>query len=138
MIKALVVDDYQEHVDTLVSTLNMYGCEARGAVAGRDALATCESWQPHLVIYDGLLEGKRAWQFAHELLMARYSKPYVPGDAQPSRPYIVALTGFGSTLQRRLCEECGTDEYVTKPIELSTLLTWVQKARQRAEQVPGF
>jgi len=128
VIRALVIDDYQEHVDTLVNTLNMYGCEARGASAGSEALMICESWQPHLVICDGLLEGMRAWQFGHMLL--RHELPH--------RPYLVALTGFASTLQRRLCEECGYDEYVTKPIELSTLLTWVQKARQRSEHVPGF
>jgi CheY-like chemotaxis protein len=124
VIRVLVVDDYQEHVDTLVSTLNMYGCEARGVTQGSEALAICDSWQPHLIICDGLLEGMRAWQFACRLLR----------DDPPQRPYLVALSGFGSTLQRRLCEECGYNEYVTKPIELATLLSWVQKARERAEQ----
>jgi len=124
VIRVLVVDDYQEHVDTLVSTLNMYGCDARGASRGPEALASCESWQPHLVVCDGLLEGMRAWQFGHNLL----------SDNPAHRPYMVALTGFGSTLQRRLCEECGYNEYVTKPIELSTLLGWVQKAREKSEQ----
>lgn len=128
MIKVLVVDDYQEHVDTLVSTLNVYGCEARGAATPDEGLILCDSWQPHLVICDGLLQGMRAWQFGHKVLR---------NEAGP-RPYMVALTGFGSTLQRRLCEECGYDEYVTKPIELSTLLTWVQKARQRSEEVPNL
>lgn len=124
MIKVLVVDDYQEHIDTLVSTLNMYGAEAKGASSGDEALAVCETFQPDLVIYDGLLENKRAWKFAFELLNSHLDLP---------RPYLVALTGFGSTLQRRLCEECGYDEYVTKPIELSTLLGWVQKARAITE-----
>jgi CheY-like chemotaxis protein len=136
MVRVLVVDDYQEHVDTLVSTLNMYGCEARGADRAPQALDICAKWQPDLIICDGLLEGKRAWHFAYDLLRTRNSEKYQPGDALPPRPYIVALTGFGSTLQRRLCEECGCDEYVTKPIELSVLLSWVQKARQRAEQLP--
>ena len=124
MIKALVIDDYQEHVDTLVNTLNMYGCEARGVSQGQEGLDLCQTWGPHLVICDGLLEGMRAWQFGHNYLR----------NEPANRPYMVALTGFGSTLQRRLCEECGFDEYVTKPIELSTLLMWVQKARDRAEQ----
>lgn len=122
MVRVLVIDDYQEHVDTLVSTLNMYGCDARGSLTGHDALNIAAKWQPHLIVCDGLLEGMRAWHFAYNLL-----KTDVP------RPYLVSLTGFGSTLQRRLCEECGYDEYVTKPIELSTLLSWVQKARERAE-----
>jgi CheY-like chemotaxis protein len=123
VVKVLVVDDYQEHVDTLVSTLNMYGCDARGAVRGTEGLEVCRKWAPDLIICDGLLEGMRAWQFGHNMLQ----------DEPTHRPYMVALTGFGSTLQRRLCEECGYDEYVTKPIELSTLLSWVQKARERAE-----
>jgi CheY-like chemotaxis protein len=48
------------------------------------------------------------------------------------RPYLVRLTSFPNLRDRRLCEEFGFDEYVAKPIELSTLLTWVQKARARA------
>ena len=125
MIKVLVVDDYQEHIDTLVNTLNMYGCEARGINSGAEGLTICTEWQPHLVICDGLLGKMRAWQFAHTLL-SRLDPNH--------RPYLVALTGFGSKLQRVLCEEVGYDEYVNKPIELSTLLGWVQKARSRFEQ----
>lgn len=125
MVKVLVVDDYQEHIDTLVSTLNMYGSAAEGTKDATAALKKCTGdFPPNLVIIEGLKEGARAWKFTHELLS---SNPVM-------RPYIVCLTGFGSVLQRRLCEECGCDEYVTKPIELSTLLGWVAKARERAER----
>ena len=124
MIRVLVIDDYQEHIDTLVNTLNIYGCEARGVSSGSQGLQICRDWQPHLVICDGLLGNMRAWQFALQLLETE----------SQHRPYLVALTGFGSKLQRVLCEECGYDEYVNKPIELSTLLGWVQKARIRSEQ----
>ena len=47
MIKVLVVDDYQEHIDTLVSTLNIYGCEARGVSSGAEGLAISREWQPN-------------------------------------------------------------------------------------------
>ena len=124
MVKVLVIDDYQEHVDTLVNTLNMYGCDARGVNKGHEGLVLAQTWQPQLVVCDGLLEGMHAWQFGHKIL-----------EQNPAhRPYLVALTGNNSTLQRRLCEECGYDEYVTKPIELATLLDWVHKARERTEQ----
>jgi len=130
MIKVLVVDDYSEHVDTLVSTLNMYGCDARGANDYRAGLQEVVDFKPDLIICDGLLEGMRAWEFAFTILQQYYKDNAITGTA--NRPYLVSLTGFASTLQRRLCEECGYDEYVTKPIELSTLLAWVQLARQRA------
>jgi CheY-like chemotaxis protein len=126
MIRVLVVDDYQEHIDTLVSTLGMYGSDARGAATIADGFKLAKSWAPHLIICDGLMTEMKAWQFAYDLLKQ---------DLQ-ARPYMVALTGFASKQQRRLCEECGYDEYVPKPIELSTLLGWVQKARHRAEHVP--
>ena len=128
MIKVLVVDDYQEHIDTLVNTLNIYGCEARGVSSGAAGLEIAREWQPNLTICDGLLGSMRAWQFAYKLLESEL----------PTRPYLVALTGFGSKVQRVLCEECGYDEYIQKPIELSTLLGWVQKARVRAEQNFAF
>jgi CheY-like chemotaxis protein len=124
MIRVLVVDDYLDHVETLVSTLKMYGCDARGCDKGTVALEIARQWTPHLIIYDGLLQGMHAWHFAHLLLS---------GEALPRRPYLVALTGFGSTVQRRLCEECGYDRYVTKPVELKSILDWVQAARERAE-----
>jgi CheY-like chemotaxis protein len=128
VIKVLVIDDYQEHIDTLVNTLNIYGCEAKGVSSASEGLNICREWHPHLVICDGLLGNMRAWQFAFKLL----------NEDQSMRPYLVALTGFGSKLQRVLCEECGYDEYVHKPIELSTLLGWVQKARLRSEQKFAF
>jgi len=128
VIRVLVIDDYQEHIDTLVNTLNIYGCEARGVSSGAEGLTISRDWHPHLIICDGLLGNMRAWQFSYQLLSIEL----------PTRPYLVALTGFGSKLQRVLCEECGYDEYVNKPIELSTLLGWVQKARVRSEQNFAF
>lgn len=129
MMKVLVIDDYMEHVDTLVSTLNMYGQDARGASTYVEAESVLKDWKPDLVICDGLMTGKRAWAIGYEYLKFLYEESLIPGDEKIHRPYMVALTGFGSTLQRRLCEECGYDEYVTKPIELATLLGWVQKAK---------
>ncbi len=128
MIRVLVIDDYQEHIDTLVNTLNIYGCEARGVNSGAEGLKISREWHPHLIICDGLLGNMRAWQFAYKLL----------ANELPTRPYLVALTSFASKLQRVLCEECGYDEYINKPIELPTLLGWVQKARIRSEQNFAF
>jgi two-component system, chemotaxis family, sensor kinase Cph1 len=134
MTKVLVVDDYDEHIDTLVGTAKTYGADARGERDGTRAIAICESWQPHLVIYDADLEGKHAWKFAYELTGLIYKQQADCGTAI-HRPLLVALSAFGSVRQRRLCEECGFDAYATKPIELSQLLGWMQDASQRAWNV---
>lgn len=123
-MRVLVVDDYREHVDALVAGAQSYaGCQARGCFSGEDALIICDEWKPHLVIYDGLLDGMRAWEFALDLLE--------DDPPEKERPYLVALTGFGSTLQRRLCEEVGFDEYVVKPIAPEVLKAWVEEARRK-------
>jgi DNA-binding response OmpR family regulator len=76
------------------------------------------------------MDGKRAWKFGFELKNFIYEQDSNILE-ESIHPYMIALTGFGSVLQRRLCEECGYDEYVTKPIELYTLLGWVKKAKAR-------
>lgn len=129
MTKVLIIDDYQEHLDTLSSTLQMYGCETKTASKGADALDIAREWAPQLIICDGMLESMHAWKFGFELL-SNYSYDS-NSDEIEGRPYLVALTGYASTKQRRLCEETGYNEYVTKPIELSTLLAWVQKAKSQ-------
>lgn len=120
MMKVMVVDDYPDHVDTLVSAFSEAGCEVVGASRGSEALEVCKDFSPDLIICDGLLPDMKAWQFGYNVLQ----------ESPPVRPYMVALTGSQSNLQRRLCEECGFDEYVTKPIDHSTLLDWVFKARK--------
>jgi CheY-like chemotaxis protein len=92
-------------------------------MTGPEALALCESWSPHLVIYDSLLDGMRAWQFGFRLL--RSDPP------QHQRPYLVALTHLTSNLQRSLCEEVGFDEYKAKPITQEELDGWIEKARKK-------
>lgn len=109
-------------MDILVNTSMLYGGAARGCSCGKEALEIAQDWLPHLILYDGLLEGMRAWQFA-----AQYNNLPRVGP----RPVMIALTGWKSTLMRRLCEEHGYDEYVGKPIELEQLLEWIRIAKAR-------
>jgi CheY-like chemotaxis protein len=130
MIRVVIVDDHQESVNELIEVLEKYGIEAEGVTNAHDALDVCKDFQPHLIIYDGLMDSKKAWMFGFELLNYIYEQDSNVLE-ESIHPYMVALTGFGSVLQRTLCEECGYDEYVTKPIALSVLLGWVKKAKVR-------
>jgi len=128
-IRALVVDGFPEHVAVLVQTLNHYGVDALGTNSGKEGLTLYRDRKPHLVIVGNgqakLTDGMRFWLFGHKLL----------GNEFSDRPYMVALDGdhWAGSLNKRLAEECGFDDYTYKPIELSTLLKWVENARLRAE-----
>lgn len=123
--RVLVADDYQEHADTLVSTFKLYGSEAFSCNSGKEALALYRQHEPALVVCDEeLSDGMKAWRFIHDAVRHRFKNEIY-------RPYFVVLSSSASQLQRRVCEECGADRYLAKPIELSTLLAWVGKARER-------
>lgn len=131
MMRVLVVDDCEQHVAEMTTALRMYQMEAKGASNGPDALAVAREWSPHLIVYDGLLEGMNAWQFGQELL--RPPDGWLPGDESPRKPYMVALTGFGTTRLKALVREFGFDEYVEKPIKLNLMLGWVKHAKERSK-----
>lgn len=125
-MNVVIVDDYKEHADTIAACVSNLGYDAYVYYKKDNVIQKILTADPHLFICDGLMEGKRAWRIGYELLKE---------CPENKRPYMVALTGFGSTLQRRLCEECGFDEYATKPIEFCTLTTWIAKSKIRAEQL---
>ncbi len=122
----VIIDDYEEHANTLASFLSNEDHDVYVYTKVDGLINLLRQRDPHLIICDGLMEGKRAWKIGYEFL-----REY----PEHKRPYMVALTGFGSTMQRRLCEECGFDEYATKPIEHCTLLEWARRARVRADEL---
>lgn len=126
-VRILVVEDYPEHLNTLVSTYNTYGAYARGAATGDEGLKIALEWQPQLIICNGLLEGMNAWVFWNELLHEYLKRGH-------SKPYCVTLTGSLSRLHISLSEECGADEYSGKPVVLSYLLELIKKARTREKE----
>lgn len=123
--RILIVDENIDHRSSLTEACIMYSCLVKGCESEDDALECVRNWQPHLVICDSMMNKDkfRGWRFAYRLLK----------DENSHRPYLVALTGFFQSRDRRLCEECGFDEYLHKPTELSTLYAVICKARQRFE-----
>jgi CheY-like chemotaxis protein len=130
-LRALIVDDYQDHLDTLLQCFQTYHADAKGSSGPSGAMRIVKDWNPHIIVYDGLMERVKAWEFGY--LLWKNPEMQIRYASQP-RPYMVALTGFVSTLQRRLCEENGYDEYRSKPIEISDVLGWLHKARDRFEK----
>jgi DNA-binding response OmpR family regulator len=96
------------------------GGEAFGCTEAKNAMQVLRQVNPHLVVYDDLMTGMRAWKFG-----------FILTNLDIPRPYIVALSDFPTRLQKVLCEENGVDEYVQKPIMLETLEGWIEKAKKK-------
>ena len=130
-LKAMVIDDSIEHVETLTATLNKYGVHAKGftnVIIDKNNTIYDEVFQftPDLIIIKDDFKKFPAWKFAYEVF-----KEY--DDKNQVRPYISVMSNGVTKKHKALCEEMGADIYVQKPFELSDLLKWVNEARNRSE-----
>ncbi len=123
----IIIDDCQEHVDSLATYYSQDEDNDVYTYTKTDGLINAlRQRDPHLILCDGLMLDKRAWQIGYEFL-----KEY----PEHKRPYMVVITGFQSTMQRRLCEECGWDIYTSKPVSIKQLDEWRFRAKERADKL---
>jgi CheY-like chemotaxis protein len=116
-LRILVVED---HEDTAVSTalmLRLSGHEVQVAPDGQSALRRVEAMDPDVVLLDLALPGMDGWQVARE----------IRERATPKRPFLVALSGYGSQADRRRSQEVGIDLHWIKPIDPEQLQNLLQR-----------
>lgn len=106
-MRVLVVDDYPGSAQASCLLLAMLGHEAHAASCGADALAVAAEFQPDIVILDIGLPDVSGYQVARELRL-RGGK----------RPYIAAMTGWGTTSDRVQSLAAGIDLHLIKPADV--------------------
>jgi len=109
--RVLVVDDVAGNPSSLAALLRMDGNQVAKAADGLEALRVAETFKPDLVLLDlGMpnLDGIETCQLIRQ-------KPWGKGIV------IVAVTGWGSELDRRKTLAAGFDHHLVKPAELGAL-----------------
>ena len=105
-MRVLVIDDDVDTVTATAMLLRLDGHEVLTAGSGMGALALTPRFQPELVLLDiGMPEqnGLAVAQRIHQLAL-------VP------RPYLVAVTGYGTNDDKRHTALAGFDLHLTKPV----------------------
>jgi CheY-like chemotaxis protein len=105
-MRVLVIDDDADTVYATAELLRLNGHEVLTADSGMGALALMPRFRPELVLLDiGMPEqnGLAVAQRIHQLAL-------VP------RPYLVAVTGYGTSDDRRRSALAGFDLHLTKPV----------------------
>ena len=110
MMRILVVDDYPTAAQATCLLLAMLGHETRSASSGKDALAVATEFDPDVIILDIGLPDLSGYQVARELRLR-------PGK----RPYIAAMTGWGTTSDRVQSLAAGIDQHVVKPADVDKM-----------------
>jgi signal transduction histidine kinase/ActR/RegA family two-component response regulator len=122
-LQILVVDDNHDAADTLAHTLQLQGHAVECAYSGPAALRRAEELDVNLVLLDLGLPGMDGYEVAQRLRRQQGRH----------RPYLVALTGYGSPRDRERSQSAGFDDHRVKPLsdaDLHSVLLAAQSARE--------
>jgi len=115
--RILVAEDKPTNRLLLVKLLSSLGFEVREAEDGQEAVAMCESWEPHLIWMDmqmPVMNGDEA---------AKQIKASLKGQAT----VIIALTASVFEEQRQAILSDGCDDFVRKPFREENLLAKIRE-----------
>jgi two-component system, cell cycle response regulator DivK len=116
MPKLLLVEDNDVNRDMLARRLIRRGFEIEIAIDGAQGVAMAQTIKPDLILMDMSLPVIDGWEATRRLKAAEQTQ-LIP---------VIALTAHAMSGDRDRCLAAGCDEYDTKPIEFSRLLSKIQ------------
>lgn len=116
-MRVLVVDDYPGAAEISCTLLRLMGHEPLAATSGQDALDKARTFDPHVVVLDLGLPDLNGYEVARELR-----------KQQMRRPYIAAVTGWGTTEDRVRSLAAGIDMHIIKPTSADKLAKVIEAA----------
>jgi signal transduction histidine kinase len=108
--RILVVDDNQDSADMMATLLDLLGHEVKTTYDGLEAVELAETFRPHVILLDIGLPTLSGYEAAERI--RRHGGP---------QPFLVALTGWGQTEDRRKSSAAGFDAHLIKPVEHEVL-----------------
>ena len=128
MAKVLLVEDSEESRDGLARHLRRKGHEVLLAVDGRQGVEVARAEAPDLILMDMSLPILDGWEATRQLKAAPQTRG-IP---------VIALTAHAMAGDREKALEAGCDDYDTKPIEVSRLLTKIETLLEKTNSpAPG-
>ena len=124
----LLVEDDLPFAATLQTSLQRHGYTPHHADHGEQAIALCQAIRPQYILLDLKLGKESGLQLIQPL------RALVP------EAVIILLTGFASIATAVNAIQLGANDYLPKPVDLSTLLNalgGVEQDEETAPQVPA-
>ena len=117
MTKILLVEDNEMNRDVQSRRLAKRGYEVVLAMDGRQGIAMAESHGPDIILMDMNLPEIDGWEATRQLRSL---------EATRNIP-IIALTAHAMPDDRSKALEAGCDDFVSKPVDMNSLLTKIEK-----------
>ncbi|MGF1589878.1 MAG: response regulator [Pleurocapsa sp.] len=116
MFKILLIEDNEMNRDMLSRRLKRRGYDVLIAVDGAKGVEMTNSETPDLILMDMSLPVMDGWEATRN----------IKADPATKSIPVIALTAHAMSGDRQKALEAGCDDYDTKPIDLSRLLTKIQ------------
>ena len=113
MSRILVVEDNRDNMTLIVDVLSSLDYDVLQATDGQEGLDLAKSGKPDLILMDLSLPRMDGWTATRHLKADPLLKS-IP---------IIALTAHAMIGDRERALEAGCDDYITKPISLSDLMS---------------
>ena len=120
---SLLVDDNLQNLELMQAYLESLPCRILTARDGVEATQQIDAEQPDLVLLDVMMPRRNGFQ------VCRLFK----SDAKTAEIPVILLTAKNQKEDRYWGQDCGADEYITKPFNTPMLEKVVERLLQRAE-----
>jgi two-component system, OmpR family, alkaline phosphatase synthesis response regulator PhoP len=114
--KILVVDDNEQNLELLQAYLEDLDCQTLAATDGEEAINVVKEQQPDLILLDVMMPKMSGYEVCKRLKSS-------PETANIPVIMVTALSEFGD-IERAV--ECGTDDFLSKPVNKLELITRVK------------
>jgi len=114
--RILIVDDVPANIRLLQAKLSAEYYQTQTALDGFAALELARSWQPDLILLDIMMPGMDGYECCR-LLKDDFATLHIP---------VVMVTALGEPEERLRGLEVGADDFLTKPVDMDTLVARVR------------
>jgi len=125
-LRVLVADDNRDALESLALLLQVCGYETRKACDGAETLQTAGSWRPDVVLLDIGMPVLDGYEVARR----------IRSEAWGANMFLVAISGWGQSEDRKRATDAGFDLHFRKPIGLPVLESILQNAVQSNPPAP--
>jgi CheY-like chemotaxis protein len=114
--RILIVDDVPANVHILQSRLAANGYDIVTATDGEAALAAVKETQPDLILLDVMMPRMSGFEVCQKIKSSPRTRDII----------VIMVTALHEVADLERAVECGTDEFLTKPVNKLELLTRVK------------
>lgn len=112
----LIVDDNQQNLELLVAYLDSLGCKVCTATDGIQALEVIAAEKPNLILLDIMMPRMSGFEVCRKLR----------SEPQTRDIPVIMVTALNELSDIERGVECGTDDFISKPVNRLELVTRVK------------